>query len=106
MVPRNILVIIDFLLTIYILIVNLVFILTRWLICLLMVAFSLIVAVDYLRNTNSIVVLFFLQLLLSELLNNCCFFSGFRHASAISNTEVSDTEVLLLVASHQICDTI
>ena len=106
MVSRNILVIIDFLLTIYILIVNLVFILTRWLICLLMVVFSLIVAVDYLRNTNSIVVLFFLQLLLSELLSNCCLFSGLRHTSAISDTEVSDTEVLMLVASHQICNTI
>lgn len=104
-VSRNILVIIDLLLIIYIFIVNLVLILSRFII-LLMISFFLTVAIDYLRNTNSIVVVFFLQLLLSELLNNCSLFSSFRHTCAISNTKVCDTEVLLLVASHYICDTI
>jgi hypothetical protein len=103
-VSRNILVIVDLLLIFYIFIVNLVFILTRLVI--LMISFPLIVTIDYLRNTNSIVVVFFLQLLLSELLNNCSLFSSFRHTCAISNTKVCDTEVLLLVAGHQICYTI
>jgi hypothetical protein len=101
----NIFVIIGFVLIIYILIVNLVF-MRKKLIILFLVGFCLIVTIDYLRNTNSIVVVFFLQLLLFELLNNCCLLSSFWHASAISNTEVCDTEVLLLVAGHQICNTI
>lgn len=104
-VSRNILVIVNFLLIICIFNFDLHFILTM-LISLLMISFFLIVAIDYFWNTNSIVVVFFLQLLLSELLNNCSLFSSFRHTCTISNTEVCDTEVLLLVASHQICNTI
>lgn len=72
----------------------------------LLVRIFLVVTIDYIGDANSVIVIFFLQLLLSKLLNISCLFSSLWNPSAIPDPEVCNTKILLLVSSHQISNAI
>ncbi len=68
-----------------------------------MIVVFLLITIDYFRNANSIVIIFVLQLLFSELLYNSSLLSSFRHTSAVTDPKVCNAKILLLVSGHQIC---
>jgi hypothetical protein len=106
--PRNVLLLLLsrlLLVVIFLTILMLLFLVIFWLYIDLfnsLLFIVLVVAINYLRDANSLLILH----LLSKQLNNCSLLSSFGHSSSVSDPKISDTKVLLLITSINVSNSV